>query len=78
MKTAKSILSIIDAELIRINETWQRTNDDEVFNEYYAVLRVAEKAHGCRLCVLGGTVYEMRKVYSRVATLPKVKAAIDE
>lgn len=77
MKTTKSILSIIDAELIRINETWQRTND-EVFNEYYAVLRVAEKAHGCRLCVCGGAVYEMRKVYSRVATLPKVKAAIDE
>ena len=77
MKTTKSILNIIDDELTRLNNEWLRTDDTRTFNGFCAVLRVAEKVHGCRLRVSGDAVYELRKVYSHVV-MPKAKVKIDE
>lgn len=78
MKTAKSILNIIDDELIRLNNEWSRTDDTLAFNGFCAVLRVAEKTHGCRLRVSKNAVYELRKVYSRVSVMHKDEVEIDE
>lgn len=57
----KKQLSAVDALVIDYYET--REFDDKSWSAYCAALRAAEAAHGCKLIVIDGVLYELKRVY---------------